>query len=372
MSYTYFAYFPQVQTNLGLSGHGYTLAARVADTLRYDETAWYTAYPNETQGGFLGRVAKFVNNSFTPNGVENILKELAHQGIMELDVEFDPRKNKKNRKQIMNRLRPTAKFWNEINKAREEVGKQRDAKGTPSVFKPKFNTSSAAAAPTAYAQPMTVADLPLTDEDREEIAAIEAMFARCYEPAENTTIEAFKVDCETLVAETEAPEKQAKMTKVQQMFVVSIAKLLATKDAAAFLFFYNQCMARGREQRDRNQKARDQFKLLRGWAIDLEMTETEYINKLESTVIWLSTIRKHKLADDWTDADTQQLKQAIEFVGTDRNRKGGDRKAALEYFKAQKKPLIAQKQAEQAIKKAPVDAELAKLYAGTVKTVKDA
>jgi hypothetical protein len=120
---------------------------------------------------------------------------------------------------------------------------------------------------------------------------------------------------------------------------------------------------------DRNQKALNQFKILRGWSIDREMTEVEYFNKLESTVIWLSTIRKYKLAE-WTDADEQQLTEAINFVGTDKNRKGGDRAAALEKFKTVKKSFAEQKRAEQIIKKATVAPNVAEAFASiTIKKV---
>ena len=357
----YFAYYPEIQKELRLSSHEYTLVARVWELQRHSNAEWFTSKVGDNQDTFLHTLAKLIRFNFTPNGVENILKRLEKEGILELDVEFSPNANKRKRSEILNRIRPTSKFTSLM----DEVNKSKTSKSAPSV---KFQNTTATA-PAVAPRPMTVADLPMSDEDRAEIAELEEMISRCYEPETGTTLEAYKADCETLVAHATPPEKQRLLTLKQQAIVRSIAGLIAGPDDKALISWFNMKMAHHKTDIDRNEKALNQFKILRGWSIDREMTEVEYLNKLESTVIWLSTIRKYKLAE-WTDADEQQLTEAINFVGTDKNRKGGDRAGALEKFKAVKKSFAEQNRAEQALKKATVAPNVAEAFASiTIKKV---
>jgi hypothetical protein len=232
---TYFAYFPEIQNALDLSAHEYTLVARVSEIQRYNNVEWYTARPGQTQGKFLKKLAQFVHEGFSNNGVENILKSLESKGVLELDVEFSPNKNKRKRKEILNRIRPTSKFNTLMDEAQSILNKSKTNKSTPSV-KFQNTTTSVPMAPAVAPRPMTVADIPLSDEDRAEIAELEAMIARCYEPEPDTTLEAYKADCEALVAHAAPPEKQRLLTLKQQAIVRSIAGLIAGPDDKALIY----------------------------------------------------------------------------------------------------------------------------------------
>lgn len=336
--------FIGARDRLGLDNNAFIFLVNIKNIQDTHKTEWYQAYEGMKKTPFLQSLARYVNIGFTYKGMEGLLKRLEKKGVLELDM-------------YNFRLRVTDKFRAAINQDTQKINEAAIANEEKKGKKTNSKNPNTAPISTAH---------KLTDEEQQAVDEINALFASCWLP-QTESVEVYRQDLEKFVEKVETVGEGAILTAEQATFLKGLALMLRPEPSQKHIA---DAALRSLHTKRHGQhtEAIEKYGQFSTWQIDAEMSETEYLNKLNSTVIWLSIAKKFKIVE-WSTSDQNRLDKAIQFVGRYKNDPNADQTGALAHFRKKKAEFREQTQAAQNDKKAKPVPEVAQILEGVLKSV---
>ncbi len=320
------AYTPvynDARDTLGLTNNEFIFLVAINTVCEANGQRWFCAYPNFKITAFRQILARFVARNFTANAVKILMERLEVKGMLELD-----------RTQL--RLCVTDKFLTVLNNNRNKINQTKIAnlERNAEASKPK----SPPVAKETHLPIVSASSISVTKQKRaKQSPELLESFNACAMPtAEN--VADYREDLVHFVAVSGKADDT--LTPEQATFLKGLAEMLnpteetKTVSEKAMKSLYNKHFSQRVE-------AIEKYHVFSTWQIDVEMKEKEYLNKLHSTVIWLTIARKYKIVD-FTTEDENRLQKAIQFVGTRKNDPNADIAAAVVHFNQKKASLLAQ------------------------------
>lgn len=304
----YINLFLPTRNRLGLSNNQIVLLTNLNNICESQQVEWFSGYPSLGKVAFLQVLAGFVSTNFTANGVFGLCENLAKKGLIELDYE-----NMK--------IRITDVFKTSLQKDKQAVNTK------------KFENM----------QDEKPNERPLSKTAVKKAKAENEQLTKAFNEVTLTNSENLEAYKEQLEIFEKIATREEKLTEEQKNFLKGLAAMLRpTEDRVTISEKALQSLYE--KNYGRRVEAIEKFEIFRNWEIDSEMTEKEYFNKLNSTVIWLSIAKKHDLG--FLEKDENRLRKAIEFVGISKNDNTANYKAALEHFRSRKAFLIEKEKKE--------------------------
>lgn len=334
----YLNLFLDARNKLVLSNNDFIFLMNIQNITESQGVEWYTAYEGMSEQQFLGTLARYVNTKFTAQGVEKLMKRLALRGLIEIDMPSQLR------------IRVTEKFTNALNENKAKVNAVSAAK--------KGSATSPTAAPTNLHAVKKFTPVTVSIEEQQAANEIDDFFAKCWLAATNDIAE-YRQNLETFVAKVEEVGDTVKLTELQQKFLKGLAKILyPTAEEKPIADKVIETLHKN--QRAEYGKLMDNYKLFSSWEIDVEMTEKDYLNRLNSTVLWLTQAQKYKVVT-LTDADKSRLEFAQKCVGRYKNDPNAQTDWAFQVFRQRKTALLEKAKQQKTEKEAKPNEKLAEM-----------